>query len=220
MNTLFWACCTTLKVAIMALGMGLCLGIFLGLAMHQHTHRVWRAFAIGTSIFLRGIPELLLLFLLYYGGNALLQTLSSNAHGISPFWAGALGLAIIFSGYAAQIISAALSAIPLGQFESSRAMGFNRYQCLRHVILPQIWQHALPGLGNLWQILLKDTALVSVLGLSEMMQWAKFEANISHAPFTYFMTVSLIYFMLSSLSQWAISYQQQSIERKLQAKHV
>jgi His/Glu/Gln/Arg/opine family amino acid ABC transporter permease subunit len=220
MGTLVWACFTTLKVAIIALGMGLCLGILLGLAMHQRNHPVWRALAIGTSIFLRGIPELLLLFLLYYGGNALLKNLHPHAQGLSPFWAGALGLALIFAGYAAQIISAALKAIPLGQFESSRAMGFNRYQCLIHVIFPQIWQHALPGLGNLWQILLKDTALVSVLGLSEMMQWAKFEANITHAPFTYFMTVSLVYFTLSSLSQLGLSYQQRSIERKLQAKHV
>lgn len=220
MYALIWACFTTLKVAGLALVMGLCLGIFLGLAMHQHTHRVWRTVAIGTSIFLRGIPELLLLFLLYYGTNALLQGLSLNAHSLSPFWAGSLGLGLIFSGYAAQIINAALSAIPLGQFESSRAMGFNCCQYLYHIIFPQIWQHALPGLGNLWQILLKDTALVSVLGLSEMMQWAKFEANISHAPFTYFMTVSLIYFVLSSLSQWAFSYKERSIERRLQAKHV
>ena len=220
MDTLIWACFTTLKVAVMALGMGLVLGILLGLAMHQRTHRIWRAIAVGTSIFLRGIPELLLLFLLYYGGNALLKMLSPDAHGFSPFWAGALGLGLIFSGYAAQIISAALNAIPVGQFESALAIGFNRCQCLCRVIFPQIWEHALPGLGNLWQILLKDTALVSVLGLSEMMQWAKFEANITHAPFTYFMTVSLIYFVFSSLSQWALSYQQRSIERRLQAEHV
>jgi ABC-type arginine transport system permease subunit len=200
--------------------MGLFLGTLLGLAMHQHTHRVSRAFAIGLSIFLRGIPELLLLFLLYYGVNAVLQGFFPHAHGFSPFWAGALGLALIFSGYAAQIIQAALSAIPLGQFESSRAMGFSRYQRLQHIILPQIWQHALPGLGNLWQILLKDTALVSVLGLSEMMQWAKFESTITHAPFTAFMTVSVIYFILSSLSQWVLSYQQSTVERRLQAKHV
>ena len=220
MNTLILACLTTLKVAFSALGIGLFLGVLLGLAMHQHTHRIGRSIAVGTSIFLRGIPELLLLFILYYGGNTLLKALFPQAHNLSPFWAGSVGLALIFAGYAAQIIQAALSTLPLGQFESATAMGFNRLQCLRYIILPQIWEHALPGLGNLWQILLKDTALVSVLGLSEMMQWAKFEANITHAPFTYFMTVSLIYFAFCSLSQMVLGHQERSIARRLQAKHV
>ncbi|MEY3182897.1 MAG: hypothetical protein RLZ35_882 [Pseudomonadota bacterium] len=220
MSGLLFACFTTIKVATTALGVGLCLGILLGLAMHQQTHRLWRAIAVAISIFLRGIPELLLLFLLYYGGNALLQYCFPTASSLSPFWAGTLGLALIFSGYAAQIIHAALSAIPIGQFESSQAIGFNRHQSFLYIILPQIWQHALPGLGNLWQVLLKDTALVSVLGLSEMMQWAKFEANITHAPFTYFMAVSCVYFALCSLSQLCLAYQERRISNRLQAKHV
>jgi arginine transport system permease protein len=218
-NTLPWACFTTLIVALTALVLGLLLGIGLGLAAHQKASGTGRHIAAGISLFLRGIPELLLLFILHYGGNALLKTLFPHAAPVmSPFWAGALGLGLIFSGYAAQIIAAALNAIPLGQFESGHAIGFSRGQTLAYVILPQIWQHALPGLGNLWQILLKDTALVSVLGLSEMMQWAKFEATITHAPFTYFMLVSVIYFGFSSLSQWILSLQQGAIERRLQAR--
>lgn len=215
MNTLLAAGLMTLQVAFSALALGLLFGVLLGLA-NTHANPWVRRLAETVSIFLRGIPELLLLFTIYYGGNSLLNFLSPGfPFEISPFLAGCLGLALSFAGYAAQVIAAALKTIPRGQFEAGMALGFSAPQVFMKIVCPQIWQHALPGLGNLWQVLLKDTALVSVLGLGEIMQWAKLEANTSREPFLYFMLAAGVYFLFGTLSQIAIYYKQQAMHKKV-----
>jgi len=208
------ACFITLSVALCALLVGLVLGTALGWLLAQG-RLLARFIAQGVTIIFRGLPELLMLFIVYYGGNALLSTLFPGAHlALSPFIAGSIALSFSFSGYAAQLIQAAVRAIPATQAESGAALGLSTTQTFFRILLPQMAQHALPGLGNLWQILLKDTALVSTLGLAELMQWAQLEANRIHTPFTYYLWAALMYAVFCLLSEYGLRRQQQRLRAR------
>lgn len=211
MTLFLQACLTTLAVALVALALGLVFGLFLGWSQTRKVY-LWRQSTYLLSVVFRGLPELLLIFAFYYGGNALLTTLFlSNPPEISPFLAGALGLSVAFAGYAAQMVSTAIHAIPSSQAESGLALGLTQQQTFFRILLPQMIRRVLPGLGNLWQILLKDTALVSVLGLSELMQWAKLEGQQHREPFTYFFWVALVYAAFSLVSEYTLRKQQRRL---------
>src|SRR5690606_29643587 len=124
---------------------------------------------IYTTIF-RGLPELLTLFLVYYGVQIGLQSAvrlfrPDATYEINSFVSGMVALGVVFSSYASEVFLSAFRAIPRGQYEGGYAIGLNGGQTMRLVVLPQLIRIALPGLANLWLILLKDTALVSAIGL-------------------------------------------------------
>ena len=151
----------TLLLAVSVLVVGLVLG--LALAMAKMSRRGWvsrPAFAVTN--FLRGIPEFLVLLVIYYGGTQLIGEVLGLSVEVSPFGAGLVALSLVFGSYASETFRGAFQSVPKGQIEAGRAYGFTAWQCFRLIELPQIWKVAIPGLGNLWQGTVKDTALVSV----------------------------------------------------------
>ena len=149
---------------------GLPIGFFIALAKQSASPRCALAGNIYTTIF-RGLPELVTLFLVYFGAQIVLQSLVQFVDpdatiDVNSFVAGMIALGVVFSSYASEVFLSAFRAIPNGQYEGGYAIGLTKGQTMRLVVLPQLIRIALSGPGQFWLILLKDTALVSVVGLA------------------------------------------------------
>lgn len=197
----------TVSLALCTLPFGLALGFLIALAKKSDEPLLRSASNIYTTIF-RGLPELLTLFLIYYGGQIALSQLSMLLFGspveVNGFIAGMFALALVFSSYASEVFLSAFRGIPIGQYEGAGALGMSRASTMRLVIAPQLVRLALPGLSNLWLILLKDTALVSVIGLNDILRNTNIAVGFTKEPFFFFMVACLIYLALSMLSSIGI----------------
>src|SRR5947209_471255 len=158
---------------------------------------VWRAYA---SIFM-GVPSVLVIFLFYYGGSSiiagLLALIGIRARiDVTPFQAGLAALRVVQGAYAAEVISGAMRNVPRGQFEAARALGIRPYQIWWYVIMPQVARLALPGLTNIWVSVLKDTALVALAGLNEIV--ARSRTAATKEPFLFFIAAALFFIVFSA----------------------
>lgn len=195
----------TLKLALCAVVFGLAFGL-LGAVLESMPNVALRQLTTSFIFLIRGLPELLVLFFIYFGLTAGLSDLFKHYINISPFVAGVVALGLIFGAYASQVFLGAFHAVEIGQIEAGISMGFSKRQIFFHIKLPQAWRHALPGLGNLWLVLLKDTAIVTLIGLSDMMNATKMAVSTTHEPFTYYFIASIIYLLITSVSQQLIQY--------------
>lgn len=196
----------TLLLAVCTVIVGLVLGILLALA--KLSPRKWlSAPAFAVTNFLRGIPEFLVLLVIYFGGTQLISEIfgDDSTLSVSPFAAGLTALSIIFGSYASETFRGAFQAIQKGQIEAARAYGFSGWQTFRYVQLPQIWRIALPGLGNLWQGSVKDTALVSIVGLDDLMRKANQASQTTGQPFTFYFAASVFFLAITLLSMWGLA---------------
>lgn len=208
---------TTVSLALATLPVGLAIGFVVALAKQSDEPSLRLAGNIYTTIF-RGLPELLTLFLVYYGVQTLLQSL---VHMIDPtatievnsFVSGMVALGVVFSSYASEVFLSAFRAIPRGQYEGGFAIGLTGYQTMRLVVLPQLVRIALPGLANLWLILLKDTALVSAIGLSDILRQSGVAARVTREPFLFFGVACLIYLVLAIVSSFGINAVERSVSQ-------
>ncbi|PLX63395.1 ABC transporter permease [Sedimenticola selenatireducens] len=153
----------------------------------------------------RGIPELILLLLVYFGVPTLLQDIAKRlGHDIridlDPFLAGTLAIGFIYGAFSTEVFRGAFISIPSGQLEAARAMWMSRILTFRRILLPQSMRFALPGLGNVWMVLLKATALISIIQLDELMRKTKIAANATHQPFTFYLLASIIFLGLTVVS--------------------
>ncbi len=199
--------------ALMTVGLSLSilvLGLALGLVIAICKLSGFVAFrAIGevyTAIF-RAIPELLIILVLYFGSSGILTAIAESfGHDefveLSPFAAGVISLGLVFGAYASEVFRGAILAIPKGQIEAARAYGMNAWLVFRRVTLPQVWRVALPGLGNLFLVTQKDTALVSVIGLVELTRAAAIATGYTKAPFTFYFVASLLYLAMTSVTMY------------------
>lgn len=191
----------TIQVACCALLLGLVLGL-VGACAEGHKWRVVRYSSTALISVTRGLPELLVLFFIYFGGTWLLSALSHHYVNVSAFWGGVIALALLFGSYASQVFRGAFLAVPFGQMEAAKALALSRWQIFRDIQLPQAWRHALPGLGNLWLVLLKDTALVSLIGLADLMNKAQLASSSTRKPFVFFLSAAVFYLMMTSISHF------------------
>ena len=153
----------TISLALATLPFALMLGFLVALAKRSNS-ALLRGFGETFSTIFRGVPELLMIFIIYFGGQILLQKVmqlfSSGATvEANGFIAGMLALGLVFAAYSSEVFAAAFNAIPHGQWEGAAAVGLHRMQVMRLVIMPQLIRLALPALANLWLVLIKDTAL-------------------------------------------------------------
>ncbi len=191
----------TLQVAAGVLLLGLVFGV-LGAAMKLSGSRLARGLASTYTTVVRGIPELLVVLIIYFGTAGMLTTLAGwFGHDeyleLSPFAAGVIALGIAFGAYATEVFRGAIQAIPAGQLEAAVACGMSRAQVFFRITLPQAWRVAIPGLGNLFQVLLKDTSLVSVVGLEELMRKSQIAISNTKEPFTFYLVAAIIYLAIT-----------------------
>lgn len=190
----------TLQLALCALILGLIFGLIGALAENSRISII-RAIATVFISGVRGLPELVVIFFVYFGGTLFFTKLVGHYVNVSSFIAGVLALALLFGSYASQTFRGSFLAVPKGQTEAARALGLNPLQIFLHIQLPQAWRHALPGLGNLWLVLLKDTALVSLIGLADLMNKAQIASSTTHKPFTFYLIAAVFYLFMTSISQ-------------------
>lgn len=190
----------TVAVAVSALIMGLILGMLGALGEFSKNKSIRYSF-IAYHTIIRGVPEILVIFFVYFGSAQVLNYFFPKTVNLSPFLSGSIALALLFGAYASQTIRGAFLAIQSGQIEAAQALALNKYQTFWRIKLPQAWRYALPGLGNLWLVLLKDTALVSLIGLSELMMRTEAAAVTTQQPFIFYIVAAGIYLGLTSVSE-------------------
>ena len=193
----------TLLLAFATAPIGLIGGFFLALARRSDNPLLKVPATLFTTIF-KGLPELITLFMVYYGFSMLLAFIVgqfSDGHvEVSAFLAGMIALGAVSASFASEVFMAALGGIPTGQHEAAAALGLSRWATLRKVMIPQLVRLALPGLGNLWLVLLKDTALVSVIALPDLLRRTAIAVGATKEPFFFFTVAILIYFVISMIS--------------------
>ena len=204
----------TLAVAALALVFGLAIG-GLGAAAKLSRRRVPRVLADAYTTLVRGVPELLILLLLYFGGTVLLTWIAGEYVEVNGLGAGLFALSILSGAYATEVLRAAIQGVPKGQIEAARALGMRRTAIVRLVLLPQVWRLALPGLGNVWLVLLKDTSLISVVGLEELMRKSYIAAGATHQPFTFYAVAAGVYLLFTTVSVLGISALERRARRGL-----
>lgn len=185
--------------------------------------KIWllqRVATLYTSVF-RGTPELLVVLILYFGSAITLTWLAKMINpaikfvDIPPFWAGALAISLIVGAYATETFRGALQGIDAGQTEAARALGLSSWQIFAHIKLPQMWRLALPGLGNHMSSIIKDTALLSVIGVEEITYTAEMATALTGKPFSMYMIVACIYLCFTTLVVIAVARMETRANRYL-----
>ena len=222
-NSIFQGASLTIEVALLSLALAMILGLA-GALSKLSPFRGLRFIATLYTTVIRGIPDLVLMMLIFFGGQIILNNslyaanewlnswmLSSNpSHewteylpdyiDVSPFIAGVLTIGFIFGAYMAETFRGAIMAVDRGELEAAKAYGMSASLSFRRILFPQMIRHALPGFGNNWLVLLKTTALVSIIGLDDMVRVSSLAAGSTKMPFTFYMTVAIIFLIFTSIS--------------------
>ncbi|PBP97461.1 ABC transporter permease [Pseudomonas congelans] len=206
----------TVQLALSALCLGLVLGL-LGALAKTSPYKPLQWLGSTYSTLVRGIPELLWVLLIYFGTvngmRALGKLFDIPDLALSAFAAGVIALGICFGAYATEVFRGAILAIPKGHREAGLALGMSRSRILFKLVLPQMWRIALPGLGNLFMILMKDTALVSVIGLEEIMRHAQIAVGFTKQAFTFYMAAAFMYLGLTVLAMTGMYFLEKRASR-------
>jgi len=187
----------TIGVTLVALPFGLVIGLLMAL-VHTYGGKILNRVAAAYSLLMRGVPPIVLLFILYF--------ILSGTINLSPFWAGSFSLGIVSSAYQMEILRGALLAVGGGQMTAARAIGMSRLQSIQYIILPQALRLAIPPWSNEVSIVLKDSSLVYALGVPEILRRAQQLSATTQQPFLAYGTAALIYFVLVFATNRALDY--------------
>jgi arginine/ornithine transport system permease protein len=210
--SIFQGAILTIEIAFLSLFLAVALGL-LGAVAKLSQNRLANGLATAYTTLIRGVPDLVLMLLIFFGGQMLMNNLSDWLYeqyeidvffNINEFVAGVVTIGFIFGAYMAETFRGAFQSVERGQIEAGKAYGMSNLQIFRRIMFPQMMRHALPGLGNNWQVLLKTTALVSIIGLADMVRLASEAAKAVHEPFTFFIPVAGVYLALTAISEWVI----------------
>lgn len=193
----------SIYIAIGGYALGLVIGL-MGAAGKLYGGLVTRDLLEIYTTVVRAVPELILILLLYYAGSDLLNTvMRSLGYGeadINGLSAGIVVIGIVQGAYTTEVIRGAILAVPVGQFEAAKAYGMGPLQIFRRITVPAMLPHALPGLGNLWLIATKDTALLAVVGFTELTLATRQAAGATKYYLTFYLAAGVLYLLLSIFS--------------------
>jgi octopine/nopaline transport system permease protein len=200
----------TLGVTLAAMVVGAVFGALVAWGKLSHS-RVGRVAGDAYTTVFRGVPELLVIYLVYFGGSQAVTAIggwlgNEGFLGLPSFLAGALAVGIICGSYQAEVFRGAYLAILPGELDAARSIGMSKMLRFRRIIIPQVMRFALPGLGNVWQLSLKDSALVSVTGLAEIMRVSQTSAGSTKQFFLFFITGGILYLLLTTLSDRVLGF--------------
>ena len=190
---------TTVLLALVSGVLGTALGLAAAAGRLSRFKPVSIAVGLYTTI-IRGVPELLIILLIYFGGTVAVTAFFGRYVEIDAFLAGVVSLTVVFGAYTAEIFRGAVLSIPDGQTEAARSLGLHPWQTWLLVILPQMLRIALPALANQWISLVKETSLISIVGLTDIMRVAAIGAGSLRAPLTFYLAASALYLALTSLA--------------------
>lgn len=198
----------TVGVSLCALLVSIVLGLA-GAAAKLSGRPVLVALATVYTTLIRGVPELVLMLLIFYGGtiglNSLLESMGSETTvDINPFFAGVLTLGFIYGAFMTETFRGAILSIPKGQMEAAWAFGMGRTQTFLRITAPQMVRYALPGFTNNWLVLIKATALISLIGLHEMTYLAKQASAATRSPFEFFVFTAVLFLIYTTISLYVL----------------
>lgn len=195
---------TTILLALASLAMATILG-GLGATGKISGGTITRTVVFTYTTIVRGVPDLVLILLIYFGGQRLInvvgKTIGFDYIELSKFWAGVAAIGFIYGAYLTETFRGAYMTVPVGQREAAMSMGMRPFQVLRTVTLPQLVRFALPGYANVWQVLIKSTAVVSVIGLEDLVGLANAAGKSVREPFLFFAAVFFVYLFFTWVSQ-------------------
>ena len=207
----------TVAVAVLSYALGVFIGVGGAAAKLSHSLPL-RGLAEGYTTVVRGVPELLVIYLLFFGSSGAVMWVArlfgyTGYIELNNFTVGVLAVGIISGAYSTEVIRGAILAIPRGQIEAGRAVGMSSFLIFRRIMLPQLLRLALPGLGNVWQLTLKDTALISVTGLAELMRMASVASGSTRQPFVFYLTAAVLYLVMTTFSNAAFQQAERHFSR-------
>ncbi|GAB3438351.1 ABC transporter permease [Insolitispirillum peregrinum] len=204
----------TVEVAVTACAVGLMLGLAGAVAKLSEVAALRWLAEVYTTLF-RGLPEFLVVLIVYFAGAAVLTaTIGGGTYvDVPPFIAGSLALATTFGAYATEVFRGAIQAIPQGHVEAGLALGLSRRKIFWRLVMPQVMRYALPGLGNLFLVLLKDTALVSMIGVSDLMRQADIARGATRDTFTFYAIAAVMYLTLTAITTAVLARLEQRANR-------
>jgi len=199
----------TVKLSVMSLLLAIVLGL-LGASAKLSKAAVLRIPAQVYTTLIRGVPDLVLMLLIFYSLQTWLTSLTEAMEWdyieIDPFAAGVITLGFIYGAYFTETFRGAILAVPRGQVEAATAYGLSRAQRFRFVVFPQMMRFALPGIGNNWQVVLKATALVSIIGLADLVKASQDAGKSTYQLFYFLVLAALIYLVITSVSNFALRW--------------
>ncbi len=199
---------STLMVAAVSLVVACAFGLA-GAVAKLYGPRWMRVLADVYTTLIRGLPELVLMLFVFYGGQILLNALAESQGwdyiDVPPFAAGTLTIGFVFGAYLTETFRGAILAIPRGQVEAALAYGLASGKIIRRIVLPQMVRHAIPGFSNNWLVMVKATALVSIIGLDDMVHRANLAAASTREPFTFFAAIALLFLGITTVSIFLLS---------------
>ena len=199
-----WA---TIQLALLSVLLSFILGL-LGASVKLFGGGLLRGIATLYTTIIRSVPDLVLMLLLFFsiqmGLNQVTDALGWRVIQIDPFWAGVIVIGMIYGAYFTETFRGAFLAVPKGQIEAGMAYGMNSTQVFRHILFPQMMRYAIPGIGNNWLVVLKATALVSIIGLSDLVKASQDAGRATGDMFKFILIAGLIYLVLTSLSNMVL----------------
>lgn len=217
----FWGSVAVVRIFVTALIMTVLFGL-MGAAAKLSRSRIAKSIAGGYTIVFRGTPEILVLLLIYFGSAIILTAIAQifdpeiKFVDIPPFWAGSLAIALIVGSYATETFRGAFLGVDPGQVEAGRALGLSNLQTFIYVRIPAMWRLALPPFGNHMLSLIKDTALISIIGMQETLFVAEQAIGTTGKPFTMYVLVGLIYLGFSTVITLSVMVLERFANRHLE----
>ena len=169
---------------------------------------------------LRGIPDLLVIYLFYFGGSMAVTGFfniwgQDGFVGVPPFAAGATAIGVVSGAYQAEVFRGAFRVLAKGEIEAGKAVGMSPFLLFRRIIAPQVLRYALPGIGNVWQMALKESALISVTGLVELLRQSQIAAGSTRKPFEFYLIAGAIFLVITWLSQQVFAWLERRARRSM-----
>ena len=199
----------TIEVALLSLLISVILGLFGAIAKLSKS-KIARSIATVYTTLIRGIPDLVLMTIIFYGGQIIVNNIGDSLGweyiDISPFVAGTLTIGFIFGAYMTETFRGGILAVSSGEIEAARAFGMSNWKVFCRVTLPLMVRHALPGFGNNWMVLAKTTALVSVIGLHDMVYNAGVAGGATRQPFTFYLVVAMLFLVITGVSDFGLRW--------------
>lgn len=199
----------TLTVAFVSLAIALALGLVTA-SMKLSNSRLGRGVAGTYTTVIRGVPDLVLMLLIFFGGQIQVNNIGAyfgwDYIDVDAFTAGTITIGFIFGAYMGETFRGAFMAVPVGLLEAGYAYGMSRRQVFQRILVPQMMRHALPGLGNNWLVLMKTTALVSVIGLHDLVFRAGQAGGSTRLPFLFYLFVAFMFLAFTTVSIWALNW--------------
>ena len=199
----------TIQVAILSLVIAVGLGIITALAKLSK-NKLFNLIAGIYTTLIRGVPELVMMTLIFFGGQVLVNKLGESLGwdyiDIKPFVAGVITIGVVYGAYMGETFRGAIMAVAKGEIEAGHAYGMTPFQVFTRITFPAMMRHALPGIGNNWLVLVKATALVAVIGLPDMVFNAGIAGGSTRQPFTFYFVVAILFLIITAVSNVGLKW--------------